>query len=37
MHPMTPGQMTFEALLLPVASRTAFHFTRNATDAEDAV
>jgi RNA polymerase sigma-70 factor (ECF subfamily) len=40
MQPMTPDQMTFEALLLPVlpvASRTALHFTRNATDAEDAV
>ena len=40
MIPMTPDQMTFEALLkpvLPVASRTALHFTRNAADAEDAV
>lgn len=40
MQPMTPDQMTFEALLqpvLPVASRTALHFTRNAADAEDAV
>lgn len=40
MQPMTPDQMAFEALLLPVlpvASRTALHFTRNATDAEDAV
>ena len=40
MIPMTPDQMTFEALLrpvLPVASRAALHFTRNAADAEDAV
>jgi RNA polymerase sigma-70 factor (ECF subfamily) len=40
MIPMTPDQMSFEALLrpvLPVASRTALHLTRNAADAEDAV
>jgi RNA polymerase sigma-70 factor (ECF subfamily) len=40
MQPMTPDQMTFEALLLPVlpvATRAALHFTRNAADAEDAV
>lgn len=40
MKPMTPDQMTFEALLLPVlpvASRAAMHFTRNGADAEDAV
>jgi RNA polymerase sigma-70 factor (ECF subfamily) len=40
MIPMTPGQMTFEELLnpaLPVAYRTALHFTRNGDDAQDAV
>jgi RNA polymerase sigma-70 factor (ECF subfamily) len=40
MIPMTPSQMTFEELLnpvLPVAYRTALHFTRNADDAQDAV
>jgi RNA polymerase sigma-70 factor (ECF subfamily) len=40
MKPNMPDQMTFAALLepvLPVASRTALHFTRNAADAEDAV
>lgn len=40
MIPMTPDQMTFEALLmpvLPVASRAALGLTRNAADAEDAV
>jgi RNA polymerase sigma-70 factor, ECF subfamily len=40
MRPTMPDQMTFAALLepvLPVASRTALHFTRNAADAEDAV
>ena len=40
MRPITQDQMTFEALLkpvLPVASRTALHLTRNPADAEDAV
>jgi RNA polymerase sigma-70 factor (ECF subfamily) len=40
MIPMTPDQMTFEALIapvLPVATRAALGLTRNAADAEDAV
>lgn len=40
MIPMSPAQMTFEEMLnpvLPVAYRTAVHFTRNTDDAEDAV
>jgi RNA polymerase sigma-70 factor (ECF subfamily) len=40
MIPMTPAQMTFEEQLnpvLPVAYRTALHFTRNTDDAQDAV
>jgi RNA polymerase sigma-70 factor (ECF subfamily) len=40
MIPMTPDQMTFEALIapvLPVATRAALGLTRNTADAEDAV
>lgn len=40
MIPMTPDQMTFEALIapvLPVATRAALGLTRNMADAEDAV